>query len=81
MLPLTFHDPADYNLVAEGDRITLLGVEEGEFQPGKQIVMRVQPRHGQAWEALLNHSYHLGQIPWLRAGSALNHIKATMLQK
>ncbi|OQE16505.1 hypothetical protein PENFLA_c027G06974 [Penicillium flavigenum] len=81
MLPLTFHDPADYNLVAEGDRITLLGVEEGEFQPGRQVVMRVQPRHGQAWEAQLNHSYHLGQIPWLRAGSALNHIKATMLQK
>ncbi|KAJ5821961.1 uncharacterized protein N7525_011245 [Penicillium rubens] len=81
MLPLTFDDPADYNLVAEGDRITLLGVEEGEFQPGKQIVMRVQPRRGQAWEARLNHSYHLGQISWLRAGSALNHIKANMLQK
>lgn len=24
--------------------------------------MRVQPRHGQAWEAQLSHSYHLGQI-------------------
>ncbi|KAJ5243963.1 aconitate hydratase [Penicillium chrysogenum] len=81
MLPLTFDDPADYSLVAEGDRITLLEVEEGEFQPGKQVVMRVQPRRGQAWEARLNHSYHPAQISWLRAGSALNHIKANMLQK
>lgn len=81
MLPLTFDDPADYVRVAEGDRITLLGVEDGEFQPGKQVVMRVEPRQGKAWEASLNHSYHPGQIAWLRAGSALNHIKATMLQK
>ncbi|CAG8936078.1 unnamed protein product [Penicillium salamii] len=81
MLPLTFNDPADYDRVAEGDRITLVGVEDGEFQPGKQVVMRVQPRQGQAWEAQLNHSYHPGQISWLRAGSALNHIKASMRQK
>ncbi|KAJ5848255.1 hypothetical protein N7455_012212 [Penicillium solitum] len=81
MLPLTFDDPADYVRVAEGDRITLLGVEDGEFQPGKQVVMRVEPRQGKDWEASLNHSYHPGQIAWLRAGSALNHIKATMLQK
>lgn len=81
MLPLTFDDSADYDRVAEGDVITLLGVETGELQPGKQVFMRVQPRQGQAWEAQLNHSYHPGQISWLRAGSALNHIKATMLQK
>lgn len=80
MLPLTFDDSADYVRVAEGDRITLLGVEDGEFQPGTQVVMRVEPRQGKAWEASLNHSYHPGQIAWLRAGNALNHIKATMLQ-
>ncbi|RAH69850.1 aconitate hydratase [Aspergillus aculeatinus CBS 121060] len=79
MLPLTFEDPATYDRIAEGDRISLIGVEEGELVPHSQVVMRVTPREGQAWEAKLNHSYHAGQIAWLRAGSALNHIKATAL--
>ncbi|OJK01977.1 hypothetical protein ASPACDRAFT_50750 [Aspergillus aculeatus ATCC 16872] len=79
MLPLTFEDPATYDRIAEGDRVSLIGVEEGELAPNSQVVMRVTPREGQAWEAKLNHSYHAGQIAWLRAGSALNHIKATAL--
>lgn len=76
MLPLTFNDPADYDRIAESDRISLLGVEEGEFQPGKPVTMSVKTKDGSTWEAQLNHSFHLGQLPWLRAGSALNHIKA-----
>jgi aconitate hydratase len=79
MLPLTFADAATYDRIAEGDRITLVGVEDGEFRPGSQVTMRVQPRRGDSWEAQLNHSYHAGQISWLRAGSALNHIKAAVL--
>ncbi|RAL03467.1 aconitate hydratase [Aspergillus ibericus CBS 121593] len=75
MLPLTFRDPADYDRVQEGDRITLIGVEDGELQPGSEVTMRVTPRDGEVWEAPLSHSYHAGQLPWLRAGSALNHIK------
>lgn len=81
MLPLTFADTADYDRVKGGDRIQLIGVEEGEFQPGKQVTMRVAPRQGQSWEAHLNHSYHAGQIAWLYAGSALNYIKATALNR
>ncbi|KAL3464496.1 aconitase family-domain-containing protein [Aspergillus heterothallicus] len=79
MLPLTFADTATYDRIAEGDRITLIGVEDGDLRPGSQVTMRVQPRRGDSWEAQLYHSYHAGQIPWLRAGSALNHIKATAL--
>ncbi|KAL2851212.1 aconitase family-domain-containing protein [Aspergillus pseudodeflectus] len=79
MLPLTFADAATYDRIAEGDRITLVGVEDGEFRPGSQVTMQVQPLQGDSWEAQLNHSYHAGQIPWLRAGSALNHIKANVL--
>ncbi|PYI05214.1 aconitate hydratase [Aspergillus sclerotiicarbonarius CBS 121057] len=78
MLPLTFCHPADYERVQEGDRITLIGVEDGELQPGSEVTMRVIPRNGEVWEAPLSHSYHSGQLPWLRAGSALNHIKATV---
>ncbi|CRG84219.1 aconitate hydratase 1 [Talaromyces islandicus] len=81
MLPLTFDDPADYDLIRDGDRITLIGVEDDDFHPGSQVTMQVKPQHGDSWEAKLNHSYHAGQIPWLRAGSALNHIKATLSSK
>ncbi|KAK5094625.1 hypothetical protein LTS08_008481 [Lithohypha guttulata] len=75
MLPLTFDDPADYDRIAEGDRISLRGVQPGEMKPGKQVTMHVRRRDGSSWETHLNHSFHAGQIQWLRAGSALNHIK------
>jgi aconitate hydratase len=44
MLPLTFADAATYDRIAEGDRITLVGVGDGKFRPGSQVTMRVQPR-------------------------------------
>lgn len=75
MLPLTFVDPADYNKIALGDKVTLVGVEEGDMVPRKQVEMSVQPKDGQVWKAQLNHSYSARQLEWLRAGSALNIIK------
>lgn len=77
MLPLTFNDPADYDRIDDGGRLSLIDVEEGEFKPGSQVTMQVEPLRGQYREAKLNHSYHAGEIEWLRAESALNHIKAT----
>lgn len=81
MLPLTFVDPADYDRIALGDRISLMGVEEGELMPEKQVGLHVQTQEGISWEAKLNHSYRERQLNWLRAVSALNHIKETILGK
>ncbi|KAL3292489.1 aconitate hydratase 1 [Colletotrichum asianum] len=81
MLPLAFADPADYDKIRDGDKITLLDVEEGELQPGKQVTMEVVTKEGSRWKAKLNHSYELNQIEWLRAGSALNYIKRVALGK
>lgn len=81
MLPLTFANPADYDKIALGDRVTLVGVEKGEMQPGKQVGLRIQTQEGRTWEAKLNHSYSERQLKWLRAGSALNYIKETILGK
>ncbi len=81
MLALTFADPADWDRVCEGDSITLLGVEDGEMQPGEQVQMQVTPRVGERWTAALDHSYHAHQIRWLRAGSALNYIKETFVKE
>ncbi|KAF3053177.1 hypothetical protein E8E11_011425 [Didymella keratinophila] len=41
MLPLTFADPADYDRIAMGDCVSLVGVEEGEMMPGKQVGLRL----------------------------------------
>ncbi|KAH6614872.1 aconitase family-domain-containing protein [Boeremia exigua] len=79
LLPLTFADPADYDRIALGDRVTLVGVESGEMLPGQQVGLRVVTREGGAWEARLDHSYSERQLRWLRAGSALNYIKETIL--
>ena len=78
MLPLTFDDHADYDKIQEGDLISLVDVDAGQLEPGKQVTMQVARTDGSQWTAKLNHSYHMHQIEWLRAGSALNHIKATM---
>ncbi|KAF7555151.1 hypothetical protein G7Z17_g2340 [Cylindrodendrum hubeiense] len=79
MLPLTFDDLADYDKIKEGDTISLLGVDDGELQPGKQVTMVIVSKDGSQWTATLNHSYHANQIEWLRAGSALNYIKRVTL--
>ncbi|ETS86965.1 Aconitate hydratase [Pestalotiopsis fici W106-1] len=81
MLPLTFADPADYDRISPGDSITLLGAQDGEMQPGKQVTMEVRTAKGTKWTAMLNHSYHAHQILWLRAGGALNHVKQLMLSQ
>ena len=79
MLPLTFEDPADYDKIKSKDVVTLEDVEGGELQPGKRVTMSVLTEEGTRWTAKLNHSYHAHQIHWLRAGSALNHIKQNMI--
>jgi aconitate hydratase len=81
MLPLTFAGPEDYDKIQLGDRVTLVGVEDGELIPGKQALLRITNEKGVSWEAPLNHSFSEGQLKWLRAGSALNHIKRTVLGK
>ncbi|KAI0486363.1 aconitase family-domain-containing protein [Xylaria cf. heliscus] len=78
MLALTFDDPDDYERIRQGDVISLLDVEEGQFQPNKQVTMEVEGNDGSIWTAKLNHTYHTHQINWLRAGSALNHIKKSL---
>lgn len=35
MLPLTFADPADYDKIDSGDKVSIVGLKE--FAPGKQL--------------------------------------------
>lgn len=85
VLALTFADPADYDRIREGDVISLPGIDgeegDGGMQVERLVVMVVRSRDGGEWRGELRHSYHQRQIQWLRAGSALNYIKANALTK
>lgn len=75
MLALTFADPAKYDEIDVHDKLGILGADE--LQPGENLILQVQKPDGRLWETELTHTYHEGQIPWLRHGSALNFIKAS----
>lgn len=75
MLPLTFANPADYDKIREGDRVSLVGL--AELAPGRPLTMLVRHADGTTEEVLLNHSFNENQLGWFRAGSALNLIAAS----
>jgi len=73
VLGLTFVNPADYDLVQEGDKISLKGLVD--FAPGKNIEMVLNHKDGSEDKAELTHSFNEEQIKWFKAGSALNLLR------
>lgn len=72
ILALTFKQPADYDLIREDDRISIVGL--AAFAPGNPLKMIVKHADGTKDECELSHSYNETAIGWFRAGSALNLI-------
>ena len=70
LLPLTFQDPADYDLIREDDRISLTGL--AELAPGRPVECTVRHFDGSSVSISLDHSFSAAQIEWFKAGSALN---------
>ncbi|KAI5970693.1 ACO1 [Candida margitis] len=79
LLPLNFTNVADYDKINPDDEIDLLGLTE--LAPGKNVVMRVHPKDGEAWETELSHTYNTEQIEWFKYGSALNKMAAVAAEK
>ncbi|GKZ23454.1 hypothetical protein AbraIFM66951_008488 [Aspergillus brasiliensis] len=69
LLALTFENEADYDRIRAEDRVSILGLGEGEFVPGGTLRLVV---NGGQWEAVLRHSFTEEQIGYFRKGSALN---------
>jgi len=72
MLPLTFKNPADYDLIREDDRVSIVGLTA--FAPGKPLRLIIKHADGSSHECELNHSFNETAIAWFKAGSALNLI-------
>merc|ERR1712107_899600 len=73
MLPLTFDNPADYDTLQTGERISITGLDT--FAPGVPLTMVAGDKH-----IKLNHTFNEEQIAWFKAGSALNAMKAAQNQ-
>lgn len=73
MLPLTFNNKADYELVQPTDKVAITGLED--FQPGKALNCVLSHADGSSDTIVLDHTFNAGQIEWFKAGSALNRMK------
>ncbi|KTW27218.1 aconitate hydratase, mitochondrial [Pneumocystis jirovecii RU7] len=72
MLPLTFACESDYDKISSDDRVDIIGLTD--FAEGKNLTLRIHPKNGQVWEAVLNSTFNNQQIEWFKAGSALNYM-------
>ena len=73
ILPLTFDNPNDYELIGEKDKISIIGLNNlRENQPVEVLVNKSNDDH---LSIKTNHSMSEDQIEWFKAGSALNLIR------
>lgn len=73
MLALTFINKDDYNLVREGDLISITGLKD--FSPNKELHVTLKHTDGTTDSFNVSHTYNQQQIEWFKAGSALNNLK------
>merc|ERR1712036_155658 len=73
MLPLTFDNVADYDLVQPSDKISIIGLDS--FAPGKPLQAVLKHADCSSDTITLNHTFNENQIEWFGAGSALNRMK------
>ena len=73
ILPLTFNNSDDYELIDEKDRISIIGLSDlSENQP---VEVLINKSDGETLTIKTNHSMSDEQIEWFKAGSALNLIR------
>jgi aconitate hydratase len=74
MLALTFINKADYDKIKEGDKISILGLNE--FKPNRSLTIKLTHKDGTKEAFQVSHTYNDLQIEWFKAGSALNYMKS-----
>ena len=70
LLPLTFQDPADYDLIQEDDRISLIDLDK--LTENRPVTCLIKHVDGREHRLELDHSFAESQVAWFNAGSALN---------
>ena len=74
LLPLTFADPATYDEIEPGDRISVLGLRS--LAPDRPVQCRVTKANGGSVDFECTHTLSAQHIEWFEAGGALNLIRS-----
>ena len=74
LLPLTFSNADDYDLILEGDTVSVTGLKD--LTPGKPLKAIITHSEGGDEEIELTHTLSGEQIEWFHAGAALNILGA-----
>eukprot|EP00127_Corallochytrium_limacisporum_P006959 Clim_evm13s239 gene=Clim_evmTU13s239 len=75
VIPATFADPDDYDKVDTGDSVDLIGADN--LSHTSQLRLRVKKRvNGSIVDVPLKHTLSAVQVGWIKAGSALNLVRA-----
>jgi aconitate hydratase len=74
MLPLTFADPASYDLIRADDRLDVTGL--ADLAPGRNVTVVARHADGSSDEFETTHTMSDEHIAWFRAGSSLNVLTA-----
>lgn len=77
VVPLTFANPADYDLIGEHDTVS---VREMPPVPDKPVRCIVHKRGGEEVEFHALHTFSDEQVKWFKAGSALNVVRKKVLR-
>ncbi len=72
ILPLTFENKDDYDLIEQEDKITIKNLEE--LASDASVNITIEKTDGETKDIKANHSLSDEQIEWFKAGSALNSI-------
>ncbi|MDB0017100.1 aconitate hydratase [Acidimicrobiia bacterium] len=75
ILPLTFENKDDYELIEQDDKLTIQ--DPSNVEPDKQVIVNIEKSDGKVLAIVTNHSLSDEQITWFKAGSALNYIKSS----
>ncbi len=74
LIPLTFADPATYDLIEQDDRINVLGL--AHLTPGVNVRCQIVKPDGTTLDFEGLQTFSPEQIEWFKAGSALNIVRA-----
>jgi len=74
VLPLMFENPADYELIEQADRLSIVGLKS--LAPKTSVKAVITKLDGKKIEISLKHTMTSEQIKWFQAGSALNAARA-----
>jgi len=75
VLPLTFADEKDYDVINACDEVDTSGIRDmidSGGQGGGEVILKVTNKNGEVKEVVCRHTMSKDQVRWFVNGSAIN---------